>query len=158
MLPGDFILEPPGDRFGSLVAAVSQGRYCHVRLIADDAAASAEEDGVVWEDSFFEGDLAVSPPLTDEQRAGIQSAVQPLIGKPYSTFGMLAVGLARLGLRLPWLDRPLGDPPAVICSQLVVLAWRRVGFDPFPGRQPQDVTPGDLADVAFREGWPVYTP
>ena len=160
MRPGDFILEPPEDRLGSLVAAVSGGRYSHVRLVVDEdgRTLSAQDEGAVWEDRVFEGDVLVSPPLTDAQRAMISTVAWRLHGTPYARLGFVLVGLARLGLRTPWLSRELDRPDRLICSQLVDLAWRRVGFHAFDdGRQPQDVTPGDLADLAFREGWDVYT-
>jgi hypothetical protein len=158
MLPGDVILEPPADAWGRLVASVDGARYCHVRIMGADSAASAEDAGIVWEDRIFEGDLAISPPLTDEQRSKIQDELVPLIGRPYSRLGLVALGLARVGVKLPLLSREIPDPSAFICSQLAAHTWRRVGFDPFPGRPSQTITPGDLADVALREGWPVYTP
>lgn len=158
MRPGDFILEPPTDLWGSLISAICGGRYSHVRLVVDDDGhtLSVEDDGAVWEPHLFEGDVLVSPPLTDEQRAKIAEIAAELHGAPYARLGFLAVGLARLGLRLPWLSRPMDRPRRLICSQLVALAWRRSGFEAFDdGRQPQDVTPGDLADLAFRSGWAV---
>lgn len=160
MRPGDFVLETPEDRLGSIVAAVSGGRYSHVRLVVDEdgRTLSALDEGAVWEDMVYDGDLVVSPPLTDAQREQIAAVAQDLHGAPYARLGFVLVGLARLGLRTPWLSRELDRPDRLICSQLVDLAWRRVGFHAFDdGRQPQDVTPGDLADLAFRSGWPVYT-
>lgn len=160
MLPGDLILESPGDRWGSIVAAVSGGRYNHVRLVVDEdgRSVSAEDDGVVREPDLWEGDLHVVAPLSSSQRAQIPAIADELVGLPYDRLGMVLCGLARLGVRTPWISRELARPSRLICSQLVDLAWRRAGFHAFDdGRQPQAVTPGDLADVAFRRGWPVYT-
>jgi len=158
--PGDFILETPEDLWGRIVASVSGGRYCHVRLVVDEdgRTLSAQDEGAVWEDRVFDGDLVVSPPLTDAQRDMISTVAWRLHGLPYSRRGLVLLGLARLGLRTPWISQELDRPDSLICSQLVDLAWRRVGFHAFDdGRQPQDVTPGDLADLAFRAGWDVYT-
>lgn len=160
MRPGDFILESPTSPWGSVVAAVGGGRYNHVRLVVDESgrSLSAEYEGADWEPDTFEGDVVVSPPLTDGQRARIAKIAQELHGAPYSRRGLVLVGLARLGLRTPWISQDLRWPESLICSQLVDLAWRRAGFHAFDdGRQPQDVTPGDLADLAFRRGWDVYT-
>ncbi|MCZ9884652.1 hypothetical protein [Arthrobacter sp. B2a2-09] len=160
MRPGDFILESPTGLWGSVVASVSGGRYNHARLVVDESgrSLSAESDGAVWEPNTFEGDVVVSPPMTDAHRARIAAIADELVGTPYSRRGLVLVGLARLGLRTPWLSRELDRPGSLICSQLIDLSWRRAGFDAFAdGRQPQDVTPGDLADLAFRNGWDVYT-
>lgn len=154
------ILEPATGGFGSVVASVSMGRYCHVRLVVDEygTSLSAEDDGAVWERNLYEGDVHVSVPLTDEQRANILGVARAFHGTPYDRVGMVLVGLSRLGLRLPWLNKELARTDRLFCSQLVDLVWRRAGFHAFDdGRQPQDVTPGDLADLAFRYGWQVAT-
>lgn len=157
MLPGDVILESPTDRYGRAVATFGASPYCHARLVVDYDGRTVEASGkgVVWEPDLYEGDLHVTAPLTAEQRREIVLAAEPLIGRPYSRGGLLALGLEGFGLGPAWLTRELDDPKRFTCAHLVAHVWKAVGFDPF-GRPAQSITPGDLADKALRDGWAAY--
>jgi uncharacterized protein YycO len=82
--------------------------------------------------------------LTSDQRLDIASAALSLIHTPYSFLDYPAIGLRRL-LGISALERYVGDHGHLICSQLADLAYKRGGFDLFPGRLPGDVEPGDIA-------------
>lgn len=156
--PGDLVLEPPTDRRGRATASLGGGRYCHARIFTDDRlTVEAAADGARIEPHSYEGDLALSAPLTDEEREAIPAAAYDLVGTPYDNLALIPLALAGLGLRMPWLDRELVDRKRMTCAELVLRVWREVGFDPLPGVAAQSVTPGDLADVALRDHWPVYT-
>lgn len=158
MKPGDFVLEPPTDREGRAIASLAGGKYCHARLALEgDTTIEAVGDGVSIEPDVYEDDLAVSVPLSDAQRAALPAAAVEFLGLPYDTRAYWALGLAGIGWPPPYLRRDLGEPRAFTCAHFVVHVWREVGFDPFPGRRPQSITPGDLADVALREGWAALT-
>ena len=166
MLPGDVALLRPNGWVGEGVDLVSRSRYCHVRLItdADGSTVEANPPGA-FRGSVREGDVIVSVPLTDAQRALVAEAAGPLVGTPYGFLDVAALGLAQFDLRLPILRQRLARPDRLFCSQLVDLVWQSVGFHAFTPatdpeyqrtgkeRLPQDVTPGDIADLAFTSGW-----
>uniref|UniRef100_A0A9E7SI19 Nicotinamide mononucleotide transporter n=1 Tax=Arthrobacter phage SWEP2 TaxID=2945958 RepID=A0A9E7SI19_9CAUD len=169
MRPGDVVLTPASGGFGNIVSTVTWSRYSHVSLVVDHdgTTISANRSGAEW-DGIYEGDVVVSPPLSDVQRDLIHRAAVPLIGTPYGYRDVVALGLARMGFTSASLARQVERPDRLFCSQLVDLIWRRVGFHAFDdGRLPQAVTPGDIADLALRKGWDpvdlsdweiVYTP
>lgn len=82
--------------------------------------------------------------LPAEQRIGIMWAALAMVGTPYSFLDYAAIGLRRI-LRFAGLERYVSNTGHLICSQLADLAYKRAGFELFPGRIPGDVTPGDIA-------------
>lgn len=170
MLPGDIALVRANGWVGEGIDVVSRSRYCHVRLIrgADGSTVEANPPGA-FRGQVKKGDVVVSVPLTDEQRARIAAEADALIGTPYGFLDVGALGLAQFGLRLPILSERIARPDRLFCSQLVDLVWQRVDFHAFTEetdpeyqrtgkpRLPQDVTPGDIADLAFCSGWVATT-
>ena len=159
MKPGDVALFRPANAIGNAIAVFDQARYCHVRLIIDADGTTVEADfkGAI-RGHVQDGDVIVTAPLTDEQRARILEAASSLLGTPYGFADIAALALAKLGLRVPFLSKRLARPDRLFCSQLVDIVWQSVGFKAFDdGRLPQDVTPGDIADRAFVNGWPATT-
>jgi hypothetical protein len=157
--PGDVALFRPANAIGNAIAVFDQARYCHVRLIIDGDGTTIEADfkGAI-KGHVQDGDVIVSVPLTDEQRARILNAATPLLGTPYGFADIAALALAKLGLKLPFLTKRLARPDRLFCSQLVDIVWQAVDFTAFAdGRLPQDVTPGDIADRAFTGSWPTTT-
>jgi hypothetical protein len=154
--PGDIALFRPHNWVGRAISVFTTSRYCHVRLIVDSDGSTVEADfGGAIRGRVQPGDVIVSPPLTPERRARIRAVAGTMVGIPYGFVDILALGLAQLGLRLPSLARRIARPDRLFCSQLVDLAWGTVGFEAFTdGRLPQDVSPGDLADLAFVSDWP----
>lgn len=171
MKPGDVALYRPHNTVGRVIAAVTRSPYCHTRLITDTTGATVEADfGGVIRGHVQDGDVIVSPPLTDAERNSIPAAAEGLVGTPYGLLDIVVLGLSRLGVRVPWLSKHvLGRPTHLFCSQLVDLVWQAVGYHAFTThsdpeyqgtgqeRLPQEVTPGDIADKAFVDHWPVTT-
>lgn len=94
-------------------------------------------------------------PITDAQRAGICTAAMSFQGTPYGVLDIIAITMAqhRLGRLVhperpldaqPWWVRRLIDPGTVICSQLVVLAYRAAGLPLCGTELAALVSPGDL--------------
>jgi uncharacterized protein YycO len=81
--------------------------------------------------------------LTDEQRDTIVRYATTTVGLPYDWVSIAGFLLRFWGgkLRLPSSDHP---DRKLICSELVVWAYREAGVDLAPGRPPGDVSPGDL--------------
>lgn len=103
---------------------------------------SVYTDGARAKDTVF-SDLD----LTDTQRAVICSAARDLIGTPYSFADYLALALDHWGIRPKWLRRYIADSKRLICSALVDHVMLQAGVHLFSdGRDPGDVTPGDLAN------------
>jgi hypothetical protein len=144
---------------GHAVTWFDLSRYCHVRLVTSEDGATVEADlkGAV-RGRVRAGDVIVSPPLTDAQRALIGEAAAGLVGTPYGFPDIAALALKRLGIRLPGLNHRIERSDRLICSQLVDVVWQSVGFRGFDdGRLPQDVTPGDIADLSLADGWTSHT-
>lgn len=83
-------------------------------------------------------------PLTRQQRDTVVAYARSCIGLPYD-WRAIAGFLARFwGVRLRLL--PSADHPdrKLMCSEMVVWAWRAAGVDLAPGRAPGDCSPGDL--------------
>jgi hypothetical protein len=159
MLPGDVALFRPNTFYGHAISVITTSRYCHARLIVDTDGGTVEADtGGAVRGKVEKGDVVISPPLTPDERALVPAVASALIGIPYGWPDVFALGLAQLGIRLPSLSRQVARPDRLFCSQLVDLVWRSVGFNAFTdGRLPQNVSPGDLADLAFVSGWDTET-
>jgi hypothetical protein len=162
MRPGDVAFVRPTSLPGYVVAHGSSARYCHVRLIVSEAGDTVEAlaSGAV-RGRVQRGDVIASAPLTHEERFLIPAIADGLLGTPYGYRDVLALGLAQYGFRSPSLERRLERYDRLFCSQLVDVVWQAAGFHAFAdGRLPQNVSPGDLADLAFVSNWPtaVYSP
>lgn len=170
MLPGDIALFRPHNLVGRTIGVVTAARYCHVRLIVTPDGDTVEADfGGAVRGHVEPGDVIVTAPLTPVQRARIPAVAAAMVGIPYGFVDILALGLAQAGVRLPSLARRIARPDRLFCSQLVDLAWQGAGFHAFtpetdPGyrrtgreRLPQDVSPGDIADLAFVNSWAATT-
>jgi hypothetical protein len=155
MRPGDVALERGHTLVGFLIRLGTRSRVNHAKLVVseDGRCLSANADGADYE-YVKPSDIIVSAPLTDDQRAMIPAIADHLAGTPYGYLDCAALGLAQLGITLPSVKRRLARPDRLFCSQLVDYAWQLVGFHAFNDlRPPQDVSPGDLADLAFTAGW-----
>jgi hypothetical protein len=159
MLPGDVALVRPGGWVGAGIDVVTTSRYCHIRLIvAEDGSTVEANPPGAMRGRIQGGDVIVTAPLTDAQRAQVATTAAALIGIPYGWLDVAALGLAQFGIHPPGLSKRLGRPDRLFCSQLVDLVWRSVGFHAFTdGRLPQNVSPGDIADLALVNGWDATT-
>jgi hypothetical protein len=93
-------------------------------------------------------------PLTERQRAAVVAAARSYEGVGYGFVDYAALALARFGVRPAWLRRFIGSSRRVICSQLVVQAYRDAGVELFAdGRAAMEVTPGDLANLMVERDW-----
>lgn len=159
MQPGDAALVRPTDWTGRTVSFLSESRYCHIRLITDPDGGTVEAnpDGAA-RGHVRSGDIIIQAPLTDQQRGWVPAMADTLIGTPYDFADVAALALVNFGITLPTLTRRVERPDRLFCSQLVDIVWQGVGYHAFnDGRVPQQVTPGDIADLAFSSGWKAYT-
>lgn len=157
MRPGDFALERDKGFVGWGIRLFTRSRWNHAKLIVDESGKTLEAlaSGAVY-DKVLPTDIVVEAPLSDSQRAGIPDIAWLLEGRPYAYLDIVALALAQFGIRPKWARRRLMNEDQLFCSQLVDYAWELAGFKAFAdGRIPGDVTPGDLADLAFVDWWPV---
>lgn len=157
--PGDMALSRnPSGWFAVVICWVTRGRYSHVRLVttADGDTIEAVSGGVTV-GHVLDRDVVVRPPLSNEQRNLVPAVAQEFLGVPYGWRDVIILGLAQLGIKLTWAaTRRLNDPDHLFCSQFYDLVLRLVKFQMFDdGRLPQNVSPADLADRAFRSGWKI---
>jgi hypothetical protein len=139
----------------------TRSRYNHVRLVVSPHGAVVEaRPRGASRGHVSHGDVVVRPPLTLAQRLQIPDIAASFVeangghGIPYGFLDVAALGLAQFGITLPSVKRRIRRPDRLFCSQLVDYAWTLAGFTAFTDERPeQDVSPGDLADLAFREGW-----
>ena len=87
--------------------------------------------------------------LTDQQRSKIVSWSIAQIGIKYSWLDIVALGFRCFNLGFPNLvEARIARSDKEICSQLVDEAYAFAGVHLFnDGRQPHDVTPGDLWEL-----------
>jgi len=159
-LPGDVALARGNDFVGMGIQFGTRSRFNHVRLLVDTKGKVLEADasGAQWH-HVHPDDVVVRPPLTVAEQAQIPEIAAHLHGTPYGFLDCAALGLAQFGLTLPSVTRRVSRPDRLFCSQLVDYAWFLAGFHAFDdGRVPQDVSPGDIADLALRAGWKVVNP
>ncbi|MGN6403387.1 hypothetical protein [Sinomonas sp.] len=155
MRPGDVALVRPAGWLGRIITTVTSARYCHIRLIvAEDGSTVEANPPGAYRGKIQPGDVIVTAPLTDEERAQIATTAAALVGIPYGFLDVVALGLAQYGIKIPGLRKRLGRKDRLFCSQLVDRAWQAVGFHAFTDdRLPQNVSPGDIADLAFVSSW-----
>jgi hypothetical protein len=156
-LPGDAALARSRGVVAWGIRVGTRSRFNHVRWVVDTdgKALEAMGKGAVW-GRVRPGDLVVRPPMTDEQRAKVPDVAAMLYGRGYGWLGVIALGLAQFGIRPAWVRRRIQRRDELFCSQLVDYGWELTGFHAYTdGRIPQDVSPGDEGDLAFRSGWKV---
>lgn len=103
--------------------------------------------------------LWIRPPLTTKQQV-MASAVALGFARDGIGYGypdIFALGLKQYGIHSKLIDARIARSDRMICSQLVDAALTRAGLKVFTdGREPQDVTPGNLGTLAIESGWPMW--
>lgn len=156
---GDMALSKnPSTWYATIICWVTRGRYSHVRLVVNNTGDTLEAvSGGVRPGHVLDRDVVLRPPLTKEQREMIPGVAEAFLGTPYGWRDVIILGLAQLGIRLPFGAKELlKDPDRLFCSQYFDLVLRLVGYRIFVDRRlPRNVSPADLADRALRSGWEV---
>lgn len=154
-LPGDIALVRDHGLVDLLIRWGTRSRYNHVRLIVGEMGGTVEALAHGAQRGHVRpGDVVVRPPLSGPEVAAIPGISRNLLGTPYGFLDVAALGLAQFGITLPFIRKRIRNPRRLFCSQLVDYAWTLAGYHAFnDGRTPQDVSPGDLADLAFSQGW-----
>lgn len=107
-------------------------------------AAKSTYDGV---DDLITNDSEV---LTIPQVTAIDAKARSLLRTPYNFLDIASLALYSAGIKVKWLARRVMREDRMICSQVVATCYKAAGIDLVPGKQPQEVTPGDLANRIAR--------
>lgn len=158
MQPGDIALSlNPDAWYATIITWVTRGRYSHVRLVIDRSGKTIEAfRGGVKYGKVRPTDVVVQAPLSREQRAKVRETAEQFLDTPYGWIDVVVLGLGQLHIKLPYLNKRMDRWDRLFCSQLVDVVWRLLQFYAFDDRrQSQNVSPADLNDLAFRNGWPI---
>lgn len=163
--PGDFGLSQIPGRLGWWVSLGQfiigdASRWTHAFVVLDDETviqAMPKGAEIVPLKPFLGRAVFSNIPLNDEQRADIVKYARGFKGVRYGFSDYLALSLAHIGLHPKWLKNYIARNGRMICSQLVDEAYYRADVHLFnDGRMPQDVTPGDLANMLIERDWIRY--
>lgn len=150
---GDFGVVPiPGDagkliRLGQWLNGDGYADYEHAFIVVDPYQVVEGRPSGAGYQRLAAYPNAVFYRCPDEHRADVARAATRLIGTPYSWLDYFALAARRFHLPLSsaLLRQRVTASGHLICSQLVDLAYQRGGVQLFDdGRDPGDVTPGDL--------------
>lgn len=134
----------------ALVRIGTLSRWGHACVAVGDAAAGqtqiveAMPDGVRTRTSLVGDWVWSNVALTDGQRDAVAGIAFGELRKPYDWGSILGFVLRHLGAHVRGRSDDHPDQK-LICSELVVWAYREAGVDLFPGVAPGDISPGDLA-------------
>lgn len=155
--PGDFGLSTIGGTIGwwinlgqSLIGDPS--RFTHAFVVLDDQTVMEAMPGgarISPLAPYLDGETVFSSmDLSDYQREGIVTHARSFEKIPYSFIDYTWLALDHWGFKPEWLKNKIKGTGHMICSQLVDEAYLRAGVHLFDdGRDPGDVTPGDLLYV-----------
>jgi uncharacterized protein YycO len=143
---------------GLAVAAIRLGTRSHWNhaaiVIAPGLLIEAQPGGVRrWPLARYDDycwDRAQAEALTPAQADAISRYARSRLGAPYNWPAIAVFALTTLGMRIGPLTRWADRRRAVICSELVVLAYRAAGIDLAPGRPAAEVPPAALGLLVDR--------
>lgn len=109
--------------------------------------------GAVHVEMWHDPDRTLWLICPDQYRDAVEAEALGMVGTPYSFVDYAAIAAHRFHLPVPHLKKFVADSGHLICSQLVDRAALRGGWHIFDdGRDPGDVTPGDLVKAAIKSG------
>lgn len=137
-------------RIGQWLNGDGYGKYEHAFVLVDDKQiVEARPNGAVHVPMCHNWAETLWLRCPDQYREGVVAAAVSLVGTPYSFADYFAIAALRLHIPSRALRRYVTSSDHMICSQLADEAARRGGWQLFAdGRLPQDVTPGDLWELA----------
>lgn len=160
--PGDIFLASSNSRIGGLVRVMQAiigdySLYTHCGIVLEhlDIVEAMPDGARVRDLSEYSTDpktIYSSFNLTDKQRADICAAAMGYVGTKYSWADYLYMAMNHWGLGTSWIKKHIASSRKMICSQLVTQCYTDAGIDLFTdGRTPEDVTPGDLANLFLKD-------
>jgi hypothetical protein len=143
-----------------LIRIGTMSRYGHVCIVANEPVdggqvliGEAMPDGFRYRwlpagsDEFVWLDFR----LSDEQRAAVGRGLNTAEGIPYDWWSIVLFVLRFWGVKVRGKSNDHSDDK-LICSEAAVWLYRDFAdSDLFPGIAPGDVSPGDIADLWFRD-------
>ena len=143
MKPGDVVFVEPETFIGKIISWFD-GRFAHVAIAVSDSE-------VLEANYFIDAKIrplnykkieVVSLNLTDEQREKIPLVARSLVGRRYDYLQLLWLFIKQL-LGLRGLKNIFNTPSMLICSELVVVVLKEIGYIS-DYEDLSDITPNEL--------------
>ena len=169
--PASILLVRSNNPFGRAVRLVTKGRWNHAALCTTSPTGKPEDMGTIEahdlhgvraltlqhyvDDPQVEalGTFHIASqilPLLPGEAAQVIAAAQAMQGKPYDLSQILWIYLS-LWLPMPKNAKRWDSPNELICSELVVRAYRAIGIDLCPPGVPiGQVTPAHLEQMTIK--------
>lgn len=137
-------------RVGQWLNGDGYSRYTHAYVyVGNGKIVEARPKGAVCVPQCHSWDETLWLHCPPQYSRGVSLAALGLVGTPYSVLDYFAIAATRLHIPCVGLRQYVETSKHMICSQLADEAARRGGWHLFKDKRlPQDVTPGDLWELA----------
>lgn len=141
--PGDILLFTHAKGLSRLIPWFTGSRYYHCGLYEGQGCSlEARPGGVVRRDLSRDPDAVFRViPMPEEHGQQALDAARCCLGNNYD---LLDIAFIMMRHWFPRLRFSYSNHNSLVCSELVVLAWRHVGLDLFPDQAPELVIPADF--------------
>jgi cell wall-associated NlpC family hydrolase len=141
--PGDILLFSQARGLSRLIPWFTGSRYYHCALYEGDGrVVEARPSGVVRRDLKEEEDMVFRIiPMPEEKGQAALDYGRCCLGRNYDVLDIFFIILRHY---FPWLRINYSNHDSLVCSELVVNAWRGAGLDLFPGEQSALLIPADF--------------
>lgn len=162
LLSGVYGVERDNGWIAACIRLGLRSQYNHAWIFVGAKVVAAQPGGVRFDDLPPVVNMALADELLEHLeglRPGIgqEIANQAIwLGDRHGGYSFLDIGalaLRQFGVNIGFINRHIARTDRMICSQLVDECYKRAGVHLFEGRQSQDVTPGDLADLICKHDW-----
>ena len=141
--PGDILLFSHARGFSKLIPWFTGSRYYHCGLYEGDGhVVEARPNGVQRRDLKLDPHMAFRViPMPENAGESALNHSRSCIGKRY---GVLDVFFIVLRHYFPRFTPPYSSCNSLVCSELIIDAWREAGLDLFPGQDSAAIIPADF--------------
>lgn len=139
--PGDVLLFTNASGLSKVIPWLTGSRYYHCGLYEGKGCVlEARPQGVVRRKISDHPDVVVRViPMPTEQGEAAVGYARSCLGKNYDVLDILFIMMKH---QFPRITLKYSNHDSLVCSELVVLAWRKAGVDLFPEKKADEVIPG----------------
>ena len=141
--PGDIVLFTDALGLTRIIPWFTGSRYYHCAVYEGDGwVLESRPQGVVRRNIALEPDNVIRViPMPSEGSDRALEYCRCCLGKRYDILDVVFIVLRH---SFPTIRLPYSSDDALVCSELVVRAWRAGGVDLFPGLEAALIIPGDF--------------
>lgn len=141
--PGDILLFSHAKGFARVIPWFTKSRYYHCALYEGEGRVlEARITGVVRRDLTNTSDCVFRViPMPETHTREVLDYARGKLGLNYDFLDVIFIVLRHY---FPLLRVSYANHNSFVCSELLVVAWRRVGLDMSPGAEAACVIPGDF--------------